>query len=104
MNINEIIEKQKGELEDIFDNISVYRLEEYDRLVAFQTFYDWHIASIKQILEAEVERLNSKILDVLDTKDQGGLYSDLSFPEVCTYNTCLHHQIGHLTNIINNLK
>jgi len=98
MNINEIIKPILREVESTYQmgGLSDGLYADYATDVAKK--------AIKQILEAEVERLNSKILDVLDTKDQGGLYSDLSFPEVCTYNTCLHHQIGHLTNIINNLK
>lgn len=53
---------------------------------------DWYINSIKEILEAEVERL----IGVVDDRSVQGMASN--------YTKALEDQADHLTNIISNLK
>ena len=84
MSINTIIEGQKKSLLNLI-------LEEYD-LDSEQVWY-WHTQSIKQLLEAEVERLKGiekPICRCLCEKNKIAM----------SYNDCLDDQITHLTNII----
>ena len=88
MSINTIIEGQKKSLLNLI-------LEEYD-LDSEQVWY-WHTQSIKQLLEAEVERLkgeryNDNSLEDSDNKE------DIWYKK--GYNQSLDDQITHLTNII----
>lgn len=79
--MEELIKKQKEEYKKEFMHMQT---EDY--------IYNWHINSIKEILEAEVERL----IGVVDDRSVQGMASN--------YTKALEDQADHLTNIISNLK
>ena len=58
--------------------------------------YNWHINSIKEILEAEVERNKEVMSAYTDYDSEPGEYT--------TEINLITENIEHLTNIINNLK
>ena len=88
MSINTIIEGQKKSLLNLI-------LEEYD-LDSEQVWY-WHTQSIKQLLEAEVERLKGERYDDNSLEDSDNK-EDIWYKK--GYNQSLDDQITHLTNII----
>ena len=90
--MNELIEKQKKELNDILLEAQAEHGDGYLKEV-----YNWHINSIKEILEAEVETLKQEVQSYV-CKNEDYLHFEKG------YQSCIKDQIEHLTNIINNLK
>lgn len=70
-----------------------------ERELIINYWRNWHINSIKEILEAEVVRKRKELLDLIsysNTPDSELYYESAK--------TTAENDIEHLTNIINNLK
>ena len=101
MSINTIIEEQKKEFYkkcDLREEKGGFTyLYERDDHYSQEAILNWHIKSIKQILEAEVERLKG----IRNTRVHCCQSDEVT---QCEYDECLDDQITHLTNIIKEIK
>ena len=105
-NINTIIEEQKEEFYEKFSFIQAIKNEQSGN--AYTRVFDWHIKSIKQILEAEIERLKGMKKEIpKELLSPSALLSDeVEDMEAynSVYNQAIDDQITHLTNIIKEIK
>lgn len=108
MSINTIIEEQKKSLPKMIVDLvwsvtdggcklieSGIQSYQEEPIREYEDILDWHLQSIKQLLEAEVERLKG-----MKKEDDGMEYIIV----INTHNQCVDDQITHLTNIIKEIK
>lgn len=109
MSINTIIEEQETKFQEEFVAIFPDREADFSINASPEKVLDWHTQSIKQILEAEVERLKGM---KKETKKEDFYYETEFTDGAYTfhkhrndgYNNAIDDQITHLTNIIKEIK
>ena len=89
--MNELIEKQKEKLDKLEYEWECNCREQYTSIDK-EDIYNWHINSIKEILEAEVKWLNDTCYPTDSSSYERG------------FNESSDETIKYLKNIINNLK
>jgi len=117
MSINTIIEEQKKSLPKMIVDLvwsvtdggcklieSGIQSYQEEPIREYEDILDWHTQSIKQILEAEVERLKGMKKEVSFGFKDGNPQLDAPFFKLeIGYNQSLDDQITHLINIIKEL-
>ena len=96
MNTLKIIEGQREIPFPVWHPVCDAFFETKDSNIAYNLIKDWHISSIKQILQSEIERKRNRV--------KTEYYSDRGLHEMNGFNKALDEDIAYLQDLLDSLK